>query len=465
MNFWDIDRWSGKVLAIDYKTQRKWFSDEIASYVSELTQILSSETKKKLIFIFCRNNIESLIIYLSGLKSKHTLLLLNPELDPEIISSFIDRYQPHYLFSPEEQVSGKNFELLHKILGYNLYKVDYKEKGGVIIHPELALLLTTSGSTGSPKCVRLSYKNITSNADSIATYLNLTQKERPITTLPMYYSYGLSIINSHLTVGATLLLCDEPIAQRGFWSFMNQHKATSLAGVPYIYEVLKRMDLAKNAPCTLKTLTQAGGKINRNTAEYFYNLCLEYNWKFYIMYGQTEATARISYLPFNEMQGRYESIGKAVPGGRIVVDDNTSELIYFGPNVMMGYAMQYHDLGLGDDNKGVLHTGDLAGIDGDGFYYIKGRLKRFIKIAGLRFNLDVIEDKLRNHFLGDMYCCGQDEKLIIFKTVSVSDQLLKEFMMRFFRIHHQFIKMQSISDPPLNANGKVDYNALMERVE
>ena len=225
------------------------------------------------------------------------------------------------------------------------------------------------------------------------------------------------------------------------------------------------MDLAKKAPDSLKTLTQAGGKINPNTAEYFYNLCLKHNWKFYIMYGQTEATARISYLPFNEMRGRYESIGKAVPGGRIVIDENTNELIYFGSNVMMGYAMQCHDLELGDDNKGVLHTGDLAGIDGDGLYYIKGRLKRFVKVAGLRLNLDVIEDKLRNHFLGDMYCCGQDEKLTIFKTVDVSDQLLKEFMMRVFRIHHQFIAMRSIAGPPLNANGKVDYNALMELVE
>ena len=110
MNFWDIERWSGKVLAIDHKTQRKWFSDEIASYISELTQFLLSETEKKLIFIFCLNNIESLIVYLSGLKSRHALLLLNPDLDTAVISSFIDLYQPHYLFSPEEQVPGKNCE-------------------------------------------------------------------------------------------------------------------------------------------------------------------------------------------------------------------------------------------------------------------------------------------------------------------------------------------------------------------
>ena len=297
---------------------------------------------------------------------------------------------------------------------------------------DLALLLTTSGSTGSPKLVRLSQKNLRSNADSIISYLNITEDERPVTGLPMYYSFGLSIINSHLLKGATLLLTNDSYIKKEFWTFANQYGFTSFSGVPFTFELLNKIKFWSMQLPTLKTITQAGGKLNNELIQLFYEEGKKKGIEFITMYGQTEATARMSYLPVKFLETKLGSIGKGIPGGTLfLVDDDKQmimhpnvigELVYKGDNVCLGYAESLDDLYRGDDNKGVLYTGDLAYFDEDGFFYIAGRKKRFLKLYGNRISLDYVE-QLLTPYLKEKVCIGKnDEKLIILTTDAKYDE-------------------------------------------
>jgi long-chain acyl-CoA synthetase len=153
-------------------------------------------------------------------------------------------------------------KIVFEAFGYVLVRLE--EKLSFPLHDELALLFTTSGSTGSPKLVRISYENINSNAEAIAEYLSLSENERPITVLPMNYSYGLSIINSHLVKGATILLTARSIMEKEFWAFLKKEKATSFSGVPYTYEMLYKLRFFRMELPFLRTLTQAGGKLNED---------------------------------------------------------------------------------------------------------------------------------------------------------------------------------------------------------
>ena len=281
------------------------------------------------------------------------------------------------------------------------------------VHPDLALLLTTSGSTGSPKLVRLTLRNLAANAESIAQYLQLTPQERPITSLPMSYSYGLSVINSHLQVGATIVFTEDGVLQREFWDAVDQHHCTSFAGVPYTYQMLLQTGLLNKKGSSLRTLTQAGGRLEERYIQQMYDLAMARGWKFMVMYGQTEATARISYVPFERLGGKVGSVGIAIPNGLLSVDEHTGELVYRGPNVMLGYAECRDDLAKGDELHGVLRTGDLARQDDDGYFYITGRLKRFLKLFGKRFNLDDVEKILSRRFETSVACYGRDDLLMV----------------------------------------------------
>ena len=336
---------------------------DISSLSSELGQYLHPHS---LVFILCSNTIGSIIGYVSSLQMSTVPLLLSKEIDKTLLKNLLNKYSPRYMWIPNEMICDfGNHEVLFSSHEYSLLKL---EENIISLPTNLALLLTTSGSTGSPKLVRLSKENIIDNAKSIAQYLNINQKERAITSLPMHYSYGLSVINSHLVSAATVLLTEYSYIQREFWDFAVEQKATSFSGVPFTYEILKKMRFWNRNLPSLKTLTQAGGKLNNELIEYFAQNARLRGIDFYVMYGQTEATARMSYLPCQYTIEKLGSIGKAIPGGEfeirndsIISDvDTIGELVYKGKNVSLGYAECLDDLMRGDDNKGVLYTGDLA---------------------------------------------------------------------------------------------------------
>jgi long-chain acyl-CoA synthetase len=423
------------------------------------------KAKKNLVLILCTNTYEALCGYLGCLRSNNVPLLLDANIDNQLLDMLVQKYNPDYIFAPR-QMGNTVFTLGN----YTLSKLE-KKVSDIEINQDLGLLLSTSGSTGSPMLVRLSRENLQANADSICQYLNITQAERPVTVLPMQYTYGLSILNSHLNKGATILMTDTSIMQGQFWEFAKANGVTSLSGVPYTYQMYKRLRIFRMEIPTLRTMTQAGGKLPPELGKEFAEACNNYNINFFIMYGQTEATARMSYLPCDKLMEKYKSIGIPIPGGNFsIIDDNgneittpetSGELVYQGENVMMGYARCEADLAKGYELDGKLFTGDIATFDSDVYYYIVGRKKRFIKLFGNRINLDEIEQILKSKGF-DCACTGVDDKLTVFVTQEDSKTAIKQMLTEITGINAVAFKVTYIEDIPKSEAGKTLYSKLVE---
>lgn len=434
------------------------FSDRIKKYIEE----------RSLVFCLCENTVGSLCGYYSFIHNKIVPLMLDALIDKGLLNNLIKIYEPNYLWINNSLLYlYSDCEVKFSECNYSLVRLNDKTAK---LNDQLALLLTTSGSTGSPKLVRLSYENLKSNAISIADYLKLSEIERPITSLPMHYSYGLSVINSHLISGATILLTDKSIAQKEFWTFAREQKASSMAGVPYTYEVLKRLRFFRMLLPDLKVLTQAGGKLSSDLVyEYVENAKLT-NKRFVVMYGQTEATARMSYLPFECAIEKSSSVGIAIPGGTfMLVDDKGTEitesnkdgeLLYLGKNVSLGYADCKEDLIKGDENNGKLFTGDIARRDNEGFYYITGRKKRFIKIYGNRVNLDTAEQLIKE-ITPFCACVGVDDKMLIYITDTTKNEQCRNLISEKTGLNSRAFEVRVIEEIPKNTFGKVLYSNLL----
>lgn len=419
---------------------------QLAAALAPLEAKLNALPHKSLGIIFCRNHPAPLQTYLATLRAGHAAMLLPADMPEALRDTLLATYQPDWIFQPQ----GKD---------WHWQSVKMPEAGG--IHPELALLLPTSGSTGSPQMVRLSYANLTDNAAAIAESLALAGDDCAITSLPFYYSYGLSVVNSLLHVGGSLVLTDSSVMQPEFWQGM-QRGVTHLAGVPAQYQMLKRLGLEKRAPASLRIVTQAGGRLPAEDALHFARLAEEKGWRFYTMYGQTEATARMACSSANAALNAPESIGQPLRGGTLAVDGETGELIYTGKNVMLGYAETRADLALGDTTHGVLHTGDIGTQGADGLWRIAGRIKRFLKLSGLRINLQTVEDALREHGFANA-SGGDDGKLRIWvegEETADSTRSITEHLFARFGIHPTLVEVRYLPALPLNANGKVDYALL-----
>ncbi len=419
---------------------------------------------KSLVFCLCSNTVPSIAGYVSFIQNGFPVLLLDAKKNDDLLQRLLEIYSPNYIWRPTASAQGKS---LYAYDNYSLYA--YSEDN-VPVHPDLSLLLTTSGSTGSPKLVRLTENNITSNAESIIEYLGITPQERAVTSLPMFYSFGMSVVNSHLHCGATLLLSDKTVMQGEFWKFVKEQKATSIAGVPYTYEMLRRLRFFRMDLPHLKTMIQAGGKLNADIVKEYAENAQKAGKRFFVMYGQTEAGPRISYLPFNIAEQKPSSIGMAVPGGKLSIYDSNGvsisepdvdgELIYEGPNVCMGYAESKEDLAKGDENHGILHTGDVARFDKDGFFYITGRLKRFVKIWGNRCNLDSIEQLLKP-ICPDCACIGDDDKIQVFiSEKNLSPDKVLQYLSEKTGLNHLAFSIRFVENLPRSKSGKIQYSAL-----
>ena len=283
------------------------------------------------------------------------------------------------------------------------------------LHPDLALLLSTSGSTGSPKLVRLSRESLETNAAAIVRSLGITGSDRAATTLPLQYCYGLSVVTSHLAAGAGLVLTDSSVVDERFWELFRETGVTSLAGVPHTFDLLDRVGFPGMSLPRLRRVTQAGGRLLPDTVRRYAELGASRGWDLFVMYGQTEATARMAYLPPALAMSHPHTIGLPIPGGRFALDDpdddGVGELVYSGPNVMLGYADRPADLALGRAVD-VLATGDLGRRTPEGLYEVVGRRSRFIKPCGLRVDLDRVEALLADRGIVGA-STGDDHRLVV----------------------------------------------------
>lgn len=425
-------------------------------------------SQRELVFILTDNSIESVLGYLGCLRCRVPVVLLAKNIHSDLLSNLLKVYSPRYIWLPRELTSRQSSA--RELFTYRNYVLLERESSGPVeMHRALAVLMTTSGSTGSSKFVRLSYGNLTSNAASIAKYLEIGRDDRAITTLPMHYVYGLSVINSHLESGATIILTNAGIMERRFWKLLKLERATSIAGVPHTYEVLRRLEWHLMELPSLRVLTQAGGKLSGSIVKEYARACVSKGMRFYVMYGAAEATARMSYLPPEIATEKPSSIGTAIPGGAFWLEDETGtvitrpevvgELFYRGANVSLGYSQCRADLALGDERLGVLKTGDMAKRDKDGMYFIVGRKSRFVKLFGNRVNLDELEQLIRDAGI-DCACKGDDEMLKIYITAASRQNEVVSFVENLTNLHNSVLSVVVIDEIPRNEAGKILYSEL-----
>ena len=408
--------------------------------------------QRQLILAFTSRDIHFLSLYLWALRNNHVLILSDPNLDITFQKQLINKYKPNLIWQN------------------NTLQVISESR--VKLHPSLAITLSTSGSTGDTKQIRLSYQNIQSNASSIAQYLGIDNTETIITSLPLHYSYGLSVLNSHLEVGADIVLSKKSLVNRDFWRLFKEKSCTSLAGVPYMYEMLKKLRFERMELPSLRYLTQAGGKLDNEYIKYISDYSLKKNIKCFVMYGQSEATARISYLPPSNLQNNIGSIGVAIPGGELYLENinafakvhnySVGELCYKGPNVMMGYSSNKLDLSKGDVQNSKLKTGDLAYCNDQNMYFIVGRLNRFIKLFGIKVGLDDLENKMRKLSKSNMLITGSDDRIMIAldKKDAKKMQKIKDILVSNFGFYHKAIDIQLFDEFPRFSSNKYNYEAI-----
>lgn len=413
---------------------------ELEERVDAVAARLGSE--RRLILLGAGNAIEPLVAYLAALRGGHPVLLAAADND-DTAGLLASAYDPDVVIAAHDgwAIEERRAESAHEL------------------HPDLALLLSTSGSTGSAKLVRLSRQNLRANAESIAEYLGITEHHRAVTTLPMQYCYGLSVINSHLQSGAALVLTDLSVVDRCFWDLFAATKATSFAGVPHTFDLLDRAGFASMSLPTLRHVTQAGGRLQPDKVRRYAALGQRRGWDFFVMYGQTEATARMAYLPPALASSHPGAIGIAIPGGKFAIeapdDDGIGELVYRGENVMLGYAEHPDDLALGATVE-ALHTGDLARVDAEGVYELTGRRSRFIKLFGLRIDLDRVERLVTQHGAAAL-CTGNDEHVIVAVESGVDTTTMARFISDQLGLPCSRVVVVELDVLPRLSNGKPDY--------
>jgi acyl-CoA synthetase (AMP-forming)/AMP-acid ligase II len=420
---------------------------ELASAADRFAEGLPAE--RSLIFLECHNTIEAIAAYLACLRKNHVVHLFG-DMPEDRLSDLIERYRP-------AAVIREHIVLNDRSATYEL-------------HEGLRVLLSTSGSTGSPKFVKLSENNLFSNAESIAEYLELTKADRAVTSLKFNYSYGMSVINSHFAVGGSLVLTEQSVVSPEFWTALETSHATSFAGVPYTFELLAKSNKWAGSP-GLRYVTQAGGRLSPELVSHFTSLGDQHGWRFFVMYGQTEASPRMAYLPPEVALSNPECIGVAVPGGQFSIlseagtsieqSDTPGELVYSGPNVMMGYAEKPSDLG-SDEAPDYLKTGDIAVLTDAGLYRIVGRMARMVKPFGVRLNLDELQAQIQRDLPGAV-CTGNDEQIVIAAPDASSIDLdaTTSALAGRYNVPPFMIAIVPVAEIPQLPSGKPDYRAIM----
>ena len=383
--------------------------EELRAASLDLAQKIASE-RKGLAFLFCGVNCETVIGLLAAAATGQAIALIDPSVPEDALKGLIDAYRPELLLGARD--IGEKMRAVADITGTadsldcraGVVEWIARDEGpsSVAIDSALQLLLSTSGTTGSRKYVRLSRDAIVANARQIAQALAIDEGSVGIAHLPLHYSYGLSVVTSHLTAGGRLCLINDSITSPSFWSKIGTVGGSHFPGVPFHYVALARLGLSM-APDCVKVFTQAGGALDLRVQTKIRDWAAQRGSQFFVMYGQTEASPRMATLQHADHARKAGSVGVALAGGRFSIidesgaplpDDAVGTVVYEGPNVMQGYAMSRADLGKGDEMNGRLETGDLGRLDGEGFLYLTGRTKRFAKIAGYRLGLDEIEQEL-----------------------------------------------------------------------
>ena len=403
---------------------------------------------KRLVAVRAARSEHALIAYVAARAGGHAVALL-PPCDADVGDTFEVTFRPDTVFACAD---GR------------FRRIDARSEPAGGLHPDLSVLLGTSGSTGRSRFVRLSHGAVTANEDSIRTYLDLGPDDRSALVLPWHYSYGLSVVNSHLAAGACIYLAQRSPVESGFVEEMRIAAPTNIAGVPFTYESMMQAGVCIEDLPSLRFLTVAGGRLSPDLVEAFHARLAAAGKRFYVMYGQTEATARIAYVPPGRLAGITDAVGIAIPGGSLrLVDGNgaeiaeprvAGELAFRGPNVMMGYADRRADLARGREIE-ELRTGDIATRDESGLYRIVGRARRMSKIAGLRIHHDAMEAMFAARGISAAVT-GDDRRLAIAFATEVSERDVLTAAVASSGLNALAIDVKRLPALPRLDSGKVD---------
>lgn len=413
---------------------------QLDEYSKEILQLIGS---RNVVLVVCDNSISTIAFYYALMDSDNVPLLLDSRNNVDFINDYMDLYHPAYIWDDRHEPIKTS---------YNRYEVN----------PELALIMTTSGSTGNPKTVRISKKNLYENADAAIDALHLVESDRHILTLSMSYSYGLLIVHFSLRCRATLLTTENRVFSSEFGAFLRNEKVTAIHGVPYIYEMLDRIGIIDALPETIQMITMGGGRAREALHKKLNKIVAEKGLRIYALYGQTEGTCILTKLLDEKTVNVPGCIGVPCRGMKAYISED-NELVFTGSSVSLGYAYSWEDLKKTDENKGVLYTGDLARMDEYGQIYLLGRRKRFIKLLGNRINLEDIERYVENEHNLSCVCAGSDEGIIIYLIkgeIKIPLDKLKICINRRFKISISLITISEIDEFPRNSQGKIDYKKL-----
>jgi acyl-CoA synthetase (AMP-forming)/AMP-acid ligase II len=401
--------------AINYK-------DLYRSCISIAEWLQEKVGRQKHILLLSVNNLFFLKAYLAIIKSGNICIPLDPNIEQENYKYIKDLTKPDLIFvtkevekrlnlNSEELLFPENLEILNPETLKPRNPETSKHQNPDILKPwnsetlepwnpeRCAEIIFTSGSTGKPKGVMISHKNLIANTSSIVEYLKLTSDDRMLVVLPFYYCYGLSLLHTHLRVGGSIVFNNSFIFLGGIIKSLLDYKCTGFAGVPSHFQILlRKSDSFKTTKFPdLRYVTQAGGKLAPIFIDEFREAHPEI--RFIVMYGQTEATARLSWLPPELYESKKGSMGKGIPGvelrvvnekGEKIKPGETGEVIARGDNIMMGYFADEE----GTKNAirdGWLYTGDLGTVDEEGYIFLTARSKEIIKVGGKRISPKEIE--------------------------------------------------------------------------
>ena len=435
---------------------------ELAELVAAGARRLGST--RRLVLVEPAATLDGVVTYLAALAGGHAVLL-SPDGATAARERLLARYDPDVVARRTTQGTSRPWTVEERRVG-----------SAHTLHPELALLLGTSGSAGSSKLVRLSAENLSANAEAVAESLGLTAADRAVTTLPLAYCYGLSVLHSHLARGASVVLSERSVVDEGFWRTVEQFRVTTLAGVPHTFDLLDRAGFADQSCPALRLVTQAGGRMAPDRVAAVAALGARRGWDLVVMYGQTEATARMTCAAPGLATHRPDTVGRPVPGGRVRIltgrpgdpdveapPGEVGEIVYTGPNVMLGYAHGPADLVLGRTTT-RLRTGDLGRVDGDGLLTVTGRLSAVIKVVGVRIDLEQVDASLADLGLTGL-AAGRDDRLDVAVECCAHPAMVRGVLAAEFSLPPAAVRVVAVEELPRTPNGKPDRAAVPALVE
>lgn len=418
--------------------------------------------EKGLIFLYNDNQVSSIEVLLNFYGTQHTIAILGQKLNTEFKTRLENEYRPKYIFDQgRNEIEGYLSKDFSEKIGI-FVKKDYQDE--VKIHPDIKILLSTSGTTGIPKLVKLSDENLYQNALSILQYMPILETDVVPLNVPINFVYGFSIFTTNCMRAGKIVSTDKDIMQKAFWEEMEEFGYSTLGGVPYLYENLNRLGFFTKDNKSLRYLTHTGGVINSELRKTIFSYCHEFDKEFFAQYGQTEAGGRMAYLTTAGLLEEETSIGTPVQGGSFEIDEDSGELFFSHPGIFGGYANTLGDLKTYEQPK-VLPTGDTARKGKNGIYYITGRIRRIMKLFGIRLNLDEVEFILKNEWEGNTFVClnSHDKKIIVlYDNNTIDPKAITETIKIKLRINPLYIVAEYIESFPLSPNGKINYPLLQE---